>query len=270
MELAVLLSVAASFFTATSSVCQRLGARSVKVTGFDPWLVFRLAHQPVWLLGFASMLAGFALQLTALRFGPLAPGSANPGRGAGWCLSSPTWRCCPPCGTPGGCSVRDWLAAVAMSAGTCSASSCVRPRRLADGRTLLGLSLWWLAGLVIAGCVLLAVATATRLSRGGRGSPSDPQSLASPGCSQGSDPRGGDGPRLGIRGRRHQGAQLSYRPGPWRGVRQLGGVCPDGDRDSRDAAGLACAGRRATGGVPARVHDWRPGHRRPARRLPVR
>src|SRR3984885_7866777 len=72
MELAVLLSVAASFFTATSSVCQRLGARSVKVTGFDPWLVFRLAHQPGWLLGFFSMLAGFALNLARLRSGPLA------------------------------------------------------------------------------------------------------------------------------------------------------------------------------------------------------
>jgi hypothetical protein len=66
MELAILLSVAASFCTATSSVCQRLGARTVKVTGFDPWLVFRLARQPVWLLGFASMLAGFGLQVVAL------------------------------------------------------------------------------------------------------------------------------------------------------------------------------------------------------------
>jgi hypothetical protein len=47
MELAILLSVAASFCTATSSVCQRLGARTVKVTGFDPWLVFRLARQRV-------------------------------------------------------------------------------------------------------------------------------------------------------------------------------------------------------------------------------
>jgi hypothetical protein len=72
MGLAILLAVAASFCTATSSVCQRLGARGQQVTGFDPWLVFRLARNPVWVLGFASMLAGFALQLAALRFGPLA------------------------------------------------------------------------------------------------------------------------------------------------------------------------------------------------------
>jgi hypothetical protein len=77
MELAILLSLAASFCTATSSICQRLGARHLEssghqVRGFDAWLVFRLARQPVWLLGFAAMLAGFLLQVSALHFGPLA------------------------------------------------------------------------------------------------------------------------------------------------------------------------------------------------------
>ena len=73
MELAILLSLAASLCTATSSVCQRLGAQhleaqhleaqhleaqhldhngSAQVPGFDAWLVFRLARQPTWLLGF--------------------------------------------------------------------------------------------------------------------------------------------------------------------------------------------------------------------------
>jgi hypothetical protein len=50
MELAILLALAASFCTATASVCQRVGARSSEVTGFDVWLVFRLARRPVWLL----------------------------------------------------------------------------------------------------------------------------------------------------------------------------------------------------------------------------
>jgi len=76
MELAILLSLAASFCTATSSICQRLGARNLEkcgeMRGFDAWLVFRLARQPVWLLGFLSMLAGFAFQVSALRYGPLA------------------------------------------------------------------------------------------------------------------------------------------------------------------------------------------------------
>ncbi len=75
MELAILLALAASLCTATASVCQRLGARRAdhgEMRGFDPLLVFRLARQPAWLLGFASMIAGFVLQVSALRFGPLA------------------------------------------------------------------------------------------------------------------------------------------------------------------------------------------------------
>jgi drug/metabolite transporter (DMT)-like permease len=76
MELAILLSLAASLCTATSSICQRLGARhleqSGEMRGFDAWLVFRLARQPTWLLGFACMIAGFAFQVAALHFGPLA------------------------------------------------------------------------------------------------------------------------------------------------------------------------------------------------------
>ena len=72
MEEAILLAVAASLCTATSSVCQRTGARSSPPAGFDLWLVFRLARQPVWLLGIASMILGFVFQLTGLRYGDLA------------------------------------------------------------------------------------------------------------------------------------------------------------------------------------------------------
>jgi hypothetical protein len=72
MEKAILLALAASFCTATASVCQRRGAKSSGVTGFDVWLVFRLARLPAWLLGLASMILGFVFQISALRFGPLA------------------------------------------------------------------------------------------------------------------------------------------------------------------------------------------------------
>ena len=72
MEKAILLASAASLCTATASVCQRLGARSNETTGFDVWLVFRLARRPVWLLGVASMILGFAFQLSALHYGELA------------------------------------------------------------------------------------------------------------------------------------------------------------------------------------------------------
>ena len=72
MEKAIVLAVAACLCTATASVCQRKGARSTETAGLDLRLVFRLARQPVWLLGIASMILGFVFQLTALHFGSLA------------------------------------------------------------------------------------------------------------------------------------------------------------------------------------------------------
>jgi hypothetical protein len=60
MELAILLSLAASVCTATSPVCQRPGARHLErcgeMRGFAALLVFRLAGQPAWLLGFAELI----------------------------------------------------------------------------------------------------------------------------------------------------------------------------------------------------------------------
>jgi drug/metabolite transporter (DMT)-like permease len=112
MEKAILLALAASFCTATASVCQRLGAQSIEVTGFDIWLVFRLARRPAWLLGIASMILGFVFQISALRFGPLA-------------LIQPilalellfVFAYMAVIGRRVKVKRRDWLAAVAMSAG---------------------------------------------------------------------------------------------------------------------------------------------------------
>ena len=73
MEKAVLLALAASFCTATASVCQRLGARITEDTrGFDFGILFHLVRQPIWLAGLASQILGFLLQVTALHFGDLA------------------------------------------------------------------------------------------------------------------------------------------------------------------------------------------------------
>ena len=75
MDKAISLALAASFCTATSSVCQRLGARNARrpgATGVDIWLIFRLARRPIWLAGLASMILGFVFQLAALHFGALA------------------------------------------------------------------------------------------------------------------------------------------------------------------------------------------------------
>ena len=128
MEAAVILAVAASFCTATASVCQRLGARTSEVTGFDPRLILRLVRRPVWLAGIASMILGFGFQLSALRFGPLA-------------LVQPTlalellfvFGYMTAIVVPGRCPARDWLAAAAMSIGPWR-----RPSRLHDPRSARG------------------------------------------------------------------------------------------------------------------------------------
>jgi hypothetical protein len=184
MELAVLLSLAASLCTATASVCQRLGAREVSARqasarqasarpgghgprGFDAWLVFRLARQPAWLLGFCCMIGGFAFQVSALHFGPLAlvqpilvtellfvfgflalragwsgarsPGARSPGArspGAGW---------------------RGWAAAIALPAGV---SVFLRAAAPSGGREHAPAQSWWLAGMVTLAAVAAAVALA--------------------------------------------------------------------------------------------------------------
>jgi len=151
MEKAILLAVAASLCTATSSVCQRTGARSSPPAGFDLWLVFRLARQPVWLLGIASMILGFVFQLTGLRYGDLA--LVQPILAAellfvfGYLALAGSRRVKP----------RDWLAAVAMSAGI-GVFLCVASP--SGGRPHAPGSWWLLAGLATLGVVVLALAVA--------------------------------------------------------------------------------------------------------------
>lgn len=173
MELAVLLALAASFCTATSSVCQRLGARNQKVTGFDPWLVFRLARNPVWLLGFASMLGGFALQVAALHFGPLA--LVQPILAAELLFVFAYLAVLTSVRYGRRVQLRDWLAAVGMSAGI---SVFLRAAAPSGGRLHAPASLWWLAGLVTGGCVLVAVLFAARMSPAHLGPSSDMDWLA--------------------------------------------------------------------------------------------
>ena len=157
MELAIFLSLAASLCTATSSICQRLGARRLEqcgqMRGFDALLVFRLARQPTWLLGFACMLAGFAFQVSALHFGPLALVQpilavellfvfgylalrAGGTRRARW---------------------REWGGAVAMSAGI---SVFLRAAAPTGGHQHAPAALWWLAGAGTAVAAAIAVAVA--------------------------------------------------------------------------------------------------------------
>ena len=161
MELAIVLALAAGFCTATSSICQRLGARHLEssghqVHGFDPWLVFRLARQPVWVLGFAAMLAGFLLQVAALHFGPLAlvqPILTVELLFVFGYLAMHT-RC-------RGMRWHEWLAALAMSAGVSVFLHAASP---SAGQPHASAASWWLGGLAAAA---VAGAAITAGSRGG-------------------------------------------------------------------------------------------------------
>jgi drug/metabolite transporter (DMT)-like permease len=160
MELAIVLALAASFCTATSSVCQRLGATHLEssghqVHGFDPWLVFRLATQPVWLIGFAAMIAGFVLQVAALHFGPLAlvqPILTVELLFVFGYLAMHT-RC-------RGMRWHEWLAALAMSAGV---SVFLRAASPSAGQEHAPALSWWISGIAAAAVAGAAIAA----SRGG-------------------------------------------------------------------------------------------------------
>jgi hypothetical protein len=150
MEKAILLSVVASLCTATSSICQRTGASRDDAEGFDLRLLWRLARRPVWLLGLASMMLGFAFQVSALHFGPLA--LVQP------ILALELLFVFAYMAFPGRSRVavrpRDWLAAVAMSAGI---GSCLGVASPSGGRLDAPASLWWPVGLVTLGLVALAL-----------------------------------------------------------------------------------------------------------------
>jgi drug/metabolite transporter (DMT)-like permease len=164
MVMAILLSLAASFCTATASVCQRLGARSLDarepgVTGFDLMLVFRLARRPVWLLGFACMIGGFAFQVSALHFGPLALVQPLLAVELLFVFSylAVLSRC-------RGVRRREWLAAVAMSVGL---SVFLRAASPSGGQPHAPGALWWISGLATVAAVAAAIAAAAH----GRHSP---------------------------------------------------------------------------------------------------
>jgi drug/metabolite transporter (DMT)-like permease len=156
VEWAVLLAVAASFCTAASSVCQRLGTRSIEAKGSRSPSIFRLVRRPVWLAGLASMILGFACQLGALHFGPLA-------------LVQPilslelvfVFACIAVTGSRP-MRWRDWTAAVALSGGLGLFLFAASP---SGGRPHAPGLLWWAAGTATSAIVLLSVAAASGLGR---------------------------------------------------------------------------------------------------------
>ncbi|HEX4255436.1 MAG TPA: DMT family transporter [Streptosporangiaceae bacterium] len=146
---AILLAFAASVCTATASVCQRRGAITTEVTGFDTRLILRLVHRPVWLAGIAAMILGFGFQLTALRFGPLALVQPMLALELLFVFGYMT-----AVGSRIRVQRRDWLAAAAMSAGLALFLGVSAP---SDGRRHAPGGSWWLAGLITATVVLAIV-----------------------------------------------------------------------------------------------------------------
>ncbi|WP_306995182.1 DMT family transporter [Amycolatopsis thermophila] len=72
MVLTVVLAVLAAFANAAGSVLQRAGARKQpRGDGLSVGVLRALVTTPVWVLGVATMLAGFVLQAAALATGPI-------------------------------------------------------------------------------------------------------------------------------------------------------------------------------------------------------
>lgn len=163
MEKAIPLALAASLCTATSSVCQRLGARKTQPAGFDIWLILKLVRRPIWLAGLASMILGFGFQVTALHYGALA--LVQP------ILALELLFVFGYMALIGNVKVRrrDWLAAGAMSAGLGIFLLAASP---SGGRAHAPAYLWILAGLATLGAVLTGIALAFGLHHRAKGTPS--------------------------------------------------------------------------------------------------
>lgn len=69
---AVPAAVAGAASFGLASVVQQRATKRVPTTGtLDPRLLLQLARRPVWLLSVVTVIAGLALQVTALAFGPI-------------------------------------------------------------------------------------------------------------------------------------------------------------------------------------------------------
>jgi drug/metabolite transporter (DMT)-like permease len=149
---AVIFALVASFFTATSSVCQRLGARQTEITGrFGVKLILDLLGQPLWLVGVASMIAGFIFQLVALHLGSLALVQPIIAMELlfvfGYMAVLGSRRV----------ARRDWVACAAMAVGLGVFLFVADP---SGGRVHTSGESWWLAGVAACGAAVILTASA--------------------------------------------------------------------------------------------------------------
>jgi len=163
MNTAVVLAVVAAFFTATSSVCQRLGAKDEPVGRFGPGLVLRLVRRPIWLAGIGSMILGFVFQFVALHFGDLALVQPILSSELLWVLAY--------MGVIGTIKVRrrDWLAASFMAVGLGIFLFVASPH---GGHLHASGVKWWFAGVSSLGLAVIVATVAYIPHRGRPPSPS--------------------------------------------------------------------------------------------------
>jgi len=164
MVKAVVLALAASFCTATSSVCQRLGAATAPGgERLSPKLLLYLVRQPIWVAGIASMILGFVFQVAALHYGDLA--LVQP------ILATELLFVFAYMAIVGANRVarHDWLAAAAMAAGLGVFLFTASP---SGGHLHAPAASWWFAGISAIG--LAAVATIMAFTPLRRGAPPSP------------------------------------------------------------------------------------------------
>ncbi len=147
---AVTFALVAGFFTATSSVCQRLGTRHAETGGrFSVRLILDLLGQPLWLAGVGSMILGFVFQLVALDFGSLA--LVQP------ILATELLFVFGYMAILGSRRVvrRDWIACSAMALGLGVFLFVANP---SGGKVHTSGESWWLAGLAAGGTTVILTA----------------------------------------------------------------------------------------------------------------
>jgi drug/metabolite transporter (DMT)-like permease len=159
MVRAVMLALAASFCTATSSVCQRLGAAAAPGgESLSPRLFLYLVRQPIWLAGIGSMILGFVFQVAALHYGDLA--LVQP------ILATELLFVFAYMAIIGTKRVvrHDWMAAAAMAAGLAVFLFAASP---SGGHLHAQAASWWFAGISALGLALIATVMAfTPMRRG--------------------------------------------------------------------------------------------------------
>jgi drug/metabolite transporter (DMT)-like permease len=160
MRTEILLALGASFFTALASVAQRRAAAPAPGELSLSWrLVAFLIRRPVWFLGIVAMIAGFLLQVAALKIGSLSlvqPVIATELLFVFGFVALGHHR---------RVETRDWLSAVGMAVSLGCFLALARP---SGGTEHASTAMWTWAGLSTASATIVLVVLAYVPGRGGR------------------------------------------------------------------------------------------------------